>query len=150
MKVATLAIMSVFVACLGAQTTQTTETKTTTVTSSGQQDGTVVNLNGTLVDSSCVSTHSRHKETDSDDSGTKTTETTRVTTDCPVTTTTTSFGLLTSDGRVMRLDDAGNTRVVEMFKTNKDWRNYMEGRKPVRVRVVGTPNGDVVVVKEIR
>ena len=61
-----------------------------------------------------------------------------------------SFGVLTPEGRFVRFDDAGNTRVVEMLKSNKDWRNYMEAHKPVSVRVVGTPNGDVVVVKEIR
>ena len=70
--------------------------------------------------------------------------------DCPLTTTTSSYGLMTSDGRFLRFDDPGNTKVVEMMKSNRDWSKSVNDHQPVRVRVVGTPNGDVVVVQEIR
>jgi hypothetical protein len=145
MKLATVALISLFIGCLGAQTTQTTRTTTETKTTTANAD-----YSGTLIDQACVTSHSQHKESDSDDNSTRSTETTKVVTECPVTTSTTSFGLLTPEGRVVRFDDAGNTRVVEMVKSNKDWRNYIEGKKPVRVHVVGNANGDVIVVKEIR
>src|SRR5579863_3450353 len=137
MKLATVALVSLFAGYLcaqteaqTAQTTTQTETKTTTST---------VNMEGTLVDQGCVISHSQHKESDSNDTSSRTTETNKVVMECPVTTTTTSFGMLTPEGQVVRFDDAGNTRVIEMVKSNKDWKNYIEGRKPVRVHVVGTP-----------
>lgn len=141
MRFAAVAVIALFAGYLGAQTTQTTETTKTTT----------VNLNGTLIDQGCATTHMQHKESTTDPTGaSSTTETNRVETQCPVTTTTTSFGLITPEGRIVRFDDSGNTRVVEMVKNNKDWKEYVEGRKPVRVHVVGTPNGDVVVIKEIK
>jgi hypothetical protein len=144
MKLATIAAISIFAGCLGAQTNDGTQTETRTTM-------TTVNWNGTLIDQACYTTQTHRKETTSNGGGsTTTTETTRVVSDCPATTTSTNFGLLTPEGKFIRFDDAGNTRVIEMMKTNKDWRNYMDTHKPVTVRVVGTPNGDVVVVKEIR
>jgi len=71
-------------------------------------------------------------------------------TECPVTTTSTSFGLLTSDGKYVHFDGASNTRIAEMLKTNKEWTAFIGEHKPVMVRVVGSRNGDVVVIKEIR
>jgi len=146
MKLTAIAAIALFAGCLSAQTDQSTKTETTTTTTTG----TNINLNGTLVDTGCYTTQTHKKETNSSGTSTTTTETTRVVSDCPATTTSTSFGVLTPEGRFVRFDDAGNTRVVEMLKSNKDWRNYMEAHKPVSVRVVGTPNGEVVVVKEIR
>ena len=142
MKFATVAVLSIFVGCLSAQTDQA-ESKTTTTT-------TTVNLNGTLVDQGCYTTHSQQKETTSDPTSSTTTVTTKEVTECPVTTTTTSFGLLTSEGKMVRFDDASNTKVVEMMKSNKDWTDDIKGHKPVKVRVVAMPNGEVMVIKEIK
>ena len=143
MKFATLAAL-LFAGCLGAQTTESTRTTTTTTSS--------VNLTGTLVDQGCYTTHTKRTETSSnpDSSTTTTTETTKISTDCPATASTTSFGMVTPEGKYIRFDDAGNTRVVEMMKSNKDWKNYMDERKPVKVHVIGSPNGDYIVVREIR
>jgi hypothetical protein len=142
-KLAAVAVISCFAGYVCAQTPQSaqTETKTTTTT---------VNLNGTLLDQGCYTTHTREKETKAGENSSTTTETSKIVTECPVTTTTTSFGILTPEGKFVRFDDAGNMRTVEMVKSNKDWSNYIVERKPVKVRVVGTPNGDVVVVKEIK
>jgi hypothetical protein len=142
MKFATVAVLSIFVGCLSAQTDQA-ESKTTTTT-------TTVNLNGTLVDQGCYTTHSQQKETTSDPTSSTTTVTTKEVTECPVTTTTTSFGLLTPEGKMIRFDDASNTKVVEMMKSNKDWTDDIKGHKPVKVRVVAMPNGEVMVIKEIK
>lgn len=100
-----------------------------------------VTLGGMLVDQGCYTTHTRHKETNSDDNSTTTTETTKVATECPATTTTSSFAMVTPEGKFVRFDEAGNTRVIEMVKSNKNWRNYIIGRKPVKVHVVGDSNG---------
>ena len=140
MKLATFALFSAFIGCLGAQTTQTETTRTTTTTTT--------TMNGTLVDQGCYTTHTQSKETNA--ATNTTTETSRLVTECPVTETTTSFGMITPAGKFVRFDDSGNTRVVEMVKSNKDWKDYISGHKPVRVRVVGTANGDVVVIKEIK
>jgi len=116
-----------------------TRTETTTTT-----------WNGTLIDEGCRTTHTQQKETTSNENTSKTETKTTTTTECPVTTTTTSFALRTPEGKYVHFDDAGNTRIVEMVKKNKDWTTSITDRKPINVRVVGSSNGDVVVIKEIR
>lgn len=139
-KFLAIAVAPLFTVFLFAQsgTVRTETTKTTTI-------------DGTLVDSGCQSTHVEHKETTtSPDGATATRTSTRTTTDCPVTTTTTSFGVMTADGRFLRFDDPGNTRVVEVVRSNKDWNRLMSGHEPIKVHVVGSANGDTVVVESIR
>lgn len=67
-----------------------------------------------------------------------------------MTTSPTSFGMYTSDGKYVRFDAAGNTRVIEIMKSSKESRDYMSSKKPVSVRVAGTANGDMIVMKEIK
>jgi hypothetical protein len=108
--------------------------------------------NGVLVDAACQSSHTERKETTREDNGNKTTQTERTireTTECPVTTSTTTFGLLTSDGRFVRFDNPSNTRVVEIVRSNRDMNRYLADRTPVQVKVVGTANGDVAVVESL-
>jgi len=109
---------------------------------------------GTLVDASCQSTHTEHKEssttTNPDQSVTHKESSRTETVDCPVTTTTKSFGLLTPEGHYRRFDDPSNTKIIEVVKTNDGWTKLITGRKPLKVRVVGTANGDVVVMESIR
>src|SRR5437899_3252998 len=124
---------------LYAQAEQTTRTETTTTT-----------WNGTLVDAGCRTTQTANRESTTSTPGkTQTTQTKTETVECPVTMTTTSFGLLTPDGKYVRFDDPGNTRIVEMVKAKK-WDKFIEEHKPVKVRIVGTANGDVVVIKQIQ
>ena len=153
-KFAAVAMIPLFAGFLCAQDQQTTRTETHSSSST-----TKTTFNGTLVDAACQSSHSEHHESSSSSSseGGVTTnksesshsETTKDA-DCPVTTTTTSFGLLTSDGKYVRFDQPSNTRIIETVKTNKTWSKDMSDRAPIRVRVVGTPNGDVVVMESIR
>jgi hypothetical protein len=145
MKLTSVAMLSIFVGCLGAQTSTQSQTTTTTTTTAAP-----VNLDGTLVDQNCYTTHSRSKETSSDQNSTTTTVTTKDSSDCPVTTSTKTFGLLTPDGKMVRFDDASNSRVVEMMKSDKDFTGDIDQHRPVKVRVVAMPNGDVMVVKEIK
>src|SRR5690349_19739394 len=113
---------------------ETTRTETTTTT-----------WNGTLVDEGCRTT--RTKETKSNEKKTETKTT--VVTDCPVATETKSFGLWTADGKYVRFDPASNARILEMVKNNKEWSTDIREHKPITTRVIGTMNGDVVVIKEI-
>jgi len=142
-KFATVAVIPLFAGFLWAQVTKT-ETTTTKTT-----------YNGTLMDANCVTKHTEHKETTSkstpDETSTTTrTETSNEVTDCPVTTTTTTFALQTPGGQYVRFDDPSNTKIVEVVKSNKTWTRSVSDRKPLKVRVVGTPNGDVVVMESIR
>jgi hypothetical protein len=141
-KLASIAVIPLFAGFLWAQNETTKTTTTTTKTT----------YNGTLVDAGCLTKHTEHQETTSStapgQSSTSTrTETTN--TECPVTTTTTTFALQTPDGQYVRFDEPSNTRIVEVVKTNKEWSGLINDRKPVKARIVGTPNGKVVVIESI-
>jgi hypothetical protein len=146
-KFSAVALIPLFAGFLYAQADQTT-TKTETQT-------TTSNFNGTLVDASCRTTRTEHNtsSTSSPDENTTKTETTHSTSntvDCPVTATTTSFGMMSPDGKYVRFDDPGNTKVIEIMKSNKKWSHYIATHEPLRVRVVGHPDGDTVVVQSIQ
>src|ERR1700722_8844306 len=130
-KFATVALIPLCAGFLWAQAEQQTTTTTTeTQTTSANHD-----WDGTLMDAPCQSSHSEHKESTTTDqsTGTTRTETSQSeTVTCPVTSSTTSFGIMTSEGKFVRFDDASNTRIVEVVKKNKKW----EKNNP-RVRVVG-------------
>jgi hypothetical protein len=70
--------------------------------------------------------------------------TTTETTECPVSATTNSFGILTPDGRFIRFDNPSNTRVLEIVRGNQTF-----AQAPARVTVVGTANGDIAVVESL-
>jgi len=144
MRPAALAIIPLFAGFLFAQdrnqtTRVTTETKTT--------------WNGTLVDAACQNTRTERRETrevDATRTTTTKTETTHIdTADCPVTVATSTFGLITSDGRLIRFDNPSNTRVVEIVRTNQSLNRSLGSRTPLKVRVIGTANGDVAVVESL-
>jgi hypothetical protein len=67
-----------------------------------------------------------------------------------VTTTTTTFALQTPEGQYVRFDEPSNTKIIEVVKSNDKWSKFISDRKPFKVRVVGTANGDVVVLESIR
>jgi len=107
---------------------------------------------GTLVDATCQNTRTERtesKETNSQRSVTTTTETRTETLDCPVTSTTNTFGLITSDGRFVRFDNPSNTRVIEIVRKDQTFTRSASDRAPMRVRVIGTANGDVAVVESL-
>jgi hypothetical protein len=120
MKAKTLSVILIFAGFLIAQD-QIRTTKTT--------------WSGVLVDAECQNV--RTERTD----GSKTTVTETVT--CPVTPTTKTFGLVTSDGRYIRFDDPSNTRVVEIVRSNPA---FAEANP---VTVIGMANRDVAVVESL-
>src|SRR5258708_40220809 len=112
-KFAAIAVIPLFAGFLFAQNQTRTETTTTT-------------WNGTLVDAACQNTHTEHHasstQTNPDQSVTTKSESSRSeTVNCPVTTTTTTFGLLTPVVRYIRFDEPSNARVIEIVKTNTGW-----------------------------
>jgi len=115
------------------RSTTTTTTKTT--------------WNGTLVDASCESTEHRESTRINPDRSTTTrTETTRTeNVECPVSESTSNFGLMTSDGRFIRFDNPSNARAIEFVRSN---RSYSNGA-PFRVSIVGTSHGDLAVVDSL-
>lgn len=135
-RFAALAAIPFFAAFLCAQQTRTTtETRTTTTGNT---------WNGVLVDAGCRTTHTEHRETTNNpNQSTSKSETSQVV-DCPVTTTTTSYGLLTPEGQYIRFDQPSNTRVTEIVRSHS-WNSG----QPINVRVIGQPNGDVVTVESV-
>ncbi len=139
-RFAVASVIPLFVGFLYAQQT-TTRTETTTKTT----------WNGTLVDEACHTSHSQTKETKTNEQGATRTETTTTSvTECPVTPTTTSFGFLTADGKYMHFDAPGNTKIVQIVKSNKNWGKEMNEHAPVKVSIVGTEKGDVVLLESIQ
>lgn len=139
MKKLAIVIIPLFAGYLCAQTETHSSTTTTT-------------YNGTLVDASCQSTlHTEHHEstTTTPTGQTTTTRESSQTTECPVTSTTTTFGLMTPEGQYIRFDNPSNTKVIEVIKTNRGWTRDITDRQPIRVTVIGQPNGDMVVVRSI-
>jgi len=136
MRSVAIAIIPLTAGFLFAQSRTQTQTTTTTKTT----------WDGTLVDAACQSTHTERKESrETEPNRTVTTTTRTETIECPVTTTTTTFGLVTTEGRFIRFDNPSNTRVVEIVRGNKAFAD----RTPVRVRVIGSANGDVAVVESL-
>jgi len=152
MKIFAFAAVPILAGCLCAQTTETPRqvadpqsTTTTTTTTSG------TTYNGVLMDEGCVTKNTQRKETATNpDNSTTTTTTTTSTTSCPVTTSTTSFALQTPEGRVIHFDNPSNARIIEVVKANQAWKKSIDAREPVKVRVVGTPSGDMFVIESIR
>ncbi|MEO8098395.1 MAG: hypothetical protein ABI811_11900 [Acidobacteriota bacterium] len=134
MKAKALTMIPLFAGALFAQNTETRTTTTTKTT-----------WNGTLVDAACQTTRTERSET----SRNTVTKSTTETVDCPVTAATNSFGLLTADGHFIRFDNPSNTRVIEIVKRDQNMNRFLADRTPLRVRVVGSANGDVAVVESL-
>lgn len=69
---------------------------------------------------------------------------------CPVTSSTAAFALMTDDGHVYKFDAVGNTRAADEMKNNKKWASAGgAAAKPFRVRVNGMLQGDTIMVESI-
>jgi hypothetical protein len=148
MKVITsIGLIPLFACWLCAQSDQTTRSENSSTT-------TTTMYGGTLIDEGCHNTRTEHHEsssTDNPDTGSHTTtnsSSTRVTSDCPVTTETKTFGLLTPEGQYIRFDQPSNAKIIEVVKGNKT--RYIDATDPVKVQVKGSKKGDVVVIDSIQ
>ena len=139
-RFAVAAIIPLFATFLYAQQTTTETHSSTTKTST---------LNGTLIDAGCHTTHTEHSETSTGPEGSTSRKDSSRTVNCPVTTTTTSFGLMTADGHYYSFDQPSNTKITEIVRSNHTWNQDLNDRRPIDVRVVGTPNGDMVMMQSM-
>jgi hypothetical protein len=114
------------------------------------QDTMNSNFEGTLIDEGCHNTRTEHHESSSTSNpatGSSTTtqsDSVRTSSECPITTSTTSFGMMTADGHYVHFDEPSNTRIVEYVKRHGHYN------EPVKVKVVGSRKGDVIVMDTIQ
>ena len=138
MRTIAIAVVPLLAGLVCAQDSNRTETRTTT---------TRTTWNGALVDAACQTT--RTERTDSTVGGvrTQTQTTTTESNNCPVTSATTTFGILTRDGHFVPFDNSSNARVVEIVRTRNGF--IPSDRGPLWVNVSGTANGNYAVVETI-
>jgi hypothetical protein len=155
-KLTSIAVIPLFAGFLWAQSDQSTKTQTETRSTTTTAESSNNDWNGTLVDAGCRTTQTAHREStytshpDETTTKTTTTKTNTYNTECPVTTTTTTFGLMTPEGQYVTFDEPSNTKIIEVVKNNKKWSKSLANREPVKVRVHGNKKGDVVVVESIQ
>ena len=151
-----------------AATTPPSTASTTTAPSSGATTlVTVRSWRGTLIDANCTSgagasspaaDNAEAKETKSADGDSpegkpaKPHKNHRNRVDpqaqaCAVSNSTTAFALKTKDGQVLKFDSVGNIRATEELKTK--WGQNLSAGKPIRARVSGSVNGDMVTVTSV-
>ncbi len=115
---------------------------------------------GTLVDASCTNSggsaapaaSGTSAKSDSVDSGRpeKTHKRSKVEAQsCPVSTSTSTFALKTSDGQLMKFDAIGSARAAEGLKTRTGWTKDLSAGKPIHAKVSGFLNGDTITVTSI-
>ena len=66
---------------------------------------------------------------------------------CAVSSSTTAFAIKTKDGQVLKFDGVGNNRAAEELKTK--WAQNLNAGKPIRAKVSGMINGDMVTVTSV-
>jgi hypothetical protein len=153
-KFAALAAVPLFAGFLFAQeaqqVAQSSQTTTTTTRTESSQSNMMDNqeYNGVLVDANCYTTRTKDTASHEENGASNSTETTKVATTCPATTQTTTFGLLTPEGKYVSFDPAGNTQVMQIVKTDRNWQQSFESHRPVKVRV--SHHGDKIEIKEMK
>ena len=125
-KFLTAAVIALVGGYLGAQTHEGELRKPKTTT-----------WKGTLVDSGCRSPGSERQKT-SDYSS------------YPAGIPTTSFGLITADGKCIPFDVGSNEKVEGMLKMKTDWSENTVKIKPTKVDVVGAERNGKISVDEIQ
>jgi len=68
---------------------------------------------------------------------------------CPVTASSSQFGLKMDNGQVVRFDLVGNQRAQDALKNNKKWSSSVTANKPLQVRISGVLQGDKLIVSSI-
>jgi uncharacterized protein involved in copper resistance len=113
---------------------------------------------GVLVDMSCASHQSGDNAKSASETGSSPTSdqknsANRTSSDsgsnCPVSSTTSAFGMKLDDGRTVRFDLVGNQRAQEAVKNDKGWGKDISANKPIHAKVSGVLNGDKLIVASI-
>jgi uncharacterized protein involved in copper resistance len=68
---------------------------------------------------------------------------------CPVSSTTSAFGMKLEDGRTVKFDLVGNQRAQDAVKNDKGWNKDIGANKPIHAKVNGVLNGDKLIVASI-
>lgn len=69
---------------------------------------------------------------------------------CPITSSTTDFALVTSDGRFLQLNDEGDAKVASEMKTNNKWNKAINSNKRITASVRGSLEGDTLQVESVK
>jgi hypothetical protein len=93
---------------------------------------------GTLIDSGCRSPNSERDKTTSHANS------------YPEVTSTTSYGLITADGKCIPFDVDSNEKVSGLLKIRTNWSENVVKIKPTKVEVVGTEHSGEISVDEIQ
>jgi hypothetical protein len=113
---------------------------------------------GVLVDMSCASPAAgaqpaqpadTGKTKASDESNTANRSASESGTNCPVSASSTNFGMKLDDGRTVRFDLVGNQRAQDEVKNNKRWNKAISENKTIQAKVSGVLNGDKLIVSSI-
>ena len=113
---------------------------------------------GVLVDMSCASHASSSTGTSPADSGAapapdQKNSANRAASDsgssCPVSASTSEFGMKMDDGRTVRFDLVGNQRAQDAVKNDKGWNKDISANKPIHAKISGVLNGDKLIVSSI-
>jgi len=70
-------------------------------------------------------------------------------TNCPVSASSTNFGMKLDDGRTVRFDLVGNQRAQDEIKNNKRWNKAISENKPIHAKVSGVMSGEKLIVSSI-
>ena len=68
---------------------------------------------------------------------------------CPLTSSSSQFGLKMDNGQVVRFDLVGNQRAQDELKNNKKWTSAVTSSKPITVKISGVMQGDKLIVSSI-
>jgi len=68
---------------------------------------------------------------------------------CTPTASTSSFGLVLADGKMAKLDAAGNSKAADALKNSADRSANPDKKKPVMAKVTGSLSGDTIQVESI-
>jgi hypothetical protein len=69
--------------------------------------------------------------------------------ECAPTATSSSFGLVLADGKMAKLDAAGNSKAADALKNSADRSKNPQEKKAIMAKVTGSLSGDTIQVESI-
>jgi hypothetical protein len=69
--------------------------------------------------------------------------------ECAPTSSTSSFALVLADGKIVKLDAAGNTKAADALKNSADRSKDPDKKAAVRASVTGSMSGDMIQVESL-
>ena len=136
------------------QSKDAAKTKAGTTASGAMAEMKTTNFKGVLVDMGCAGHSSGTASTApagaaADQSQSANRAASDSGSDCPVTASSTQFGLKMDDGKTVRFDLVGNQRAQDAIKNEKSWNKELTANKPIHAKVSGVMSGDKLIVSSI-